>query len=415
MYQKIEKCRICGNPHLEEVLDLGEQMLTGVFPRKKDLQITSGPLHLVKCVGSAEACGLLQLQHSFDLAQMYGENYGYRSGLNASMVTHLKGKVEKILKQVQLRPGDLIIDIGSNDSTTLQAYSASGLILVGIDPSGIKFRNYYPAHVQLIADFFSAALVKQRFGSQKAKIITSFSMFYDLENPLDFMRQVYAVLEDDGIWVFEQSYMPQMLKNNSYDTVCHEHLEFYALRQIEWMARRVGFKITEVEFNAVNGGSFSVVVRKSKSGPDVLPSVQRILNEEQEEGLETLAPYQAFAKRVEKTKQDLLGFIKTAQGKGKMVAALGASTKGNVLLQYCSLSAKDIAFVSEVNTEKYGCFTPGSWIPIIPEDALVEKKPDYLIVLPWHFREFFQTQKKYQQFNLVFPLPDLEIVSATKK
>lgn len=415
MYKIIENCRICGNKHLEVVLDLGEQMLTGIFPRQKGAQVTSGPLRLVKCTGSDEACGLLQLQHSYSLDQMYGENYGYRSGLNASMVTHLHNKVKKILKQVQLRQGELIIDIGSNDSTTLQAYPSSGLILAGIDPTGVKFRSYYPVHVQLIADFFSAALVKERFGGQKARVITSFSMFYDLEDPLGFMRQVYEVLADDGIWVFEQSYMPEMLKQNSYDTVCHEHLEFYALRQIKWMTDRVGFRIIEVEFNDVNGGSFSVTVSKSKSSSTVLPAVQKILDLEQTLSLDTFVPYQAFAKRVEKTKIDLLGFIKTAHTQGKMVAALGASTKGNVLLQYCGLSAKDISFVAEVNAEKYGCYTPGSWIPIIPEDELLERKPDYLIVLPWHFRKFFQVQEKYKKFNLVFPLPDLEIVSVGKK
>lgn len=415
MYKIIEKCRICGNKHLEEALDLGEQMLTGVFPRQRGTQVTSGPLRLVKCIGNNDVCGLLQLQHSYDLGEMYGENYGYRSGLNASMIAHLHGKAKKILKQVELREGDLVIDIGSNDSTTLQAYPSSGLILAGIDPTGVKFHSFYPAHVKLIADFFSAALVKERFGGQKARVITSFSMLYDLEDPLGFMRQVYEVLADDGIWVFEQSYMPEMLKKNSYDTVCHEHLEFYALRQIKWMADRVGFRIIEVEFNDVNGGSFSVTVSKSKGSSAVLPAVQKILDLEQAAGLDTFAPYQAFAKRVEKTKNDLLGFIRTAHGRGEIVAALGASTKGNVLLQYCGLNAKDISFVAEVNAEKYGCYTPGSWIPIIAEYELFEKKPDYLIVLPWHFRKFFQMQEKYKQFNLVFPLPDLEIVSTVKK
>lgn len=415
MYKTIEVCRICGNKHLEKVLDLGEQMLTGVFPRQKGEPVTSGPLCLVKCTGSDEACGLLQLQHSYDLGQMYGKNYGYRSGLNASMVTHLHNKVNKILKTVQLRNRELIIDIGSNDSTTLQAYPSSGLILAGIDPIASKFHNYYPEHIKVIADFFSAALVKEHFAGQKARVITSFAMFYDLEDPLGFMRQVYEVLADDGIWVFEQSYMPQMLRKNSYDTVCHEHLEFYTLHQVKWMTDKVGFWIVDVEFNDINGGSFSVTVSKAKPNSTLLPAVREVLNSERAEGLDTIAPYQAFARRVEKRKDALLRFIKTAHAHGKMVAALGASTKGNVILQYCGLSAKDISFVAEVNPEKYGCYTPGSWIPIIPENDLFEKKPDYLIVLPWHFWKFFQMQEKYKQFNLVFPLPDLEIVSASKK
>lgn len=411
MYKQIEKCRICGNTHLQCVLDLGEQMLTGVFPREKDAKVTAGPLRLVKCVGGNEVCGLLQMEHSYDLGEMYGENYGYRSGLNASMVAHLTSKVTRILDLVELGAGDLVIDIGSNDSTTLQAYPSMGPTLVGVDPTGIKFHKYYPPHIELIPDFFSAALVQARFPEKKAKVVTSFSMFYDLEDPMGFMRQVYEVLAEDGIWVFEQSYMPTMLDTNSYDTVCHEHLEFYALRQIKWMADRAGFKIVDVEFNAINGGSFSVTVAKSRGDTSVLPLVQEILDAERARGLDTLAPYQAFAERVIQTKLDLLKFIATARAEGKSVSVLGASTKGNVLLQYCGLTTKDIQFVGEVNAEKFGCYTPGTWIPIIPEDELLTMKPDYLIVLPWHFKEFFVKSKTLSGETLVFPLPKLDVVT----
>lgn len=410
MYKKIEKCRICGNTHLERVLDLGEQMLTGVFPREKGAKVTTGPLRLVKCVGAENACGLLQMEHSYDLGEMYGENYGYRSGLNASMVAHLNNKVKRVLGLVELRNGDLVVDIGSNDSTTLQAYPA-GPILVGVDPTGVKFHSYYPSHIQLIPDFFTSALIKANFPGQKAKIVTSFSMFYDLEDPLSFMRQVYDILADDGVWVFEQSYMPTMLDTNSYDTVCHEHLEFYALRQIKWMADRVGFKILDVEFNDINGGSFSVTVAKSGGDLAVIPSVQKILDEEREKGLDTLAPYHAFAERVVNSKRELLAFIKAAHENGKTVAALGASTKGNVLLQYCGVTEKEISVVGEVNAEKFGCFTPGTWLPIIPEIDLLQNEPDYLIVLPWHFKKFFVSNFKWKHAKLVFPLPTLEIVS----
>ena len=411
MYKKVEKCRICGNTHLERVLDLGEQMLTGVFPREKNANVTVGPLRLVKCTGGNDVCGLLQLEHSYNLGEMYGENYGYRSGLNASMVSHLHRKVAKILTQVNLLDGDLVVDIGSNDSTTLQAYPSAGTKLVGIDPTGVKFHSYYPSLIKLIPDFFSAALVQAEYPGQKAKVVTSFSMFYDLEDPTGFMQQVYDVLADDGVWVFEQSYMPTMLATNSYDTVCHEHLEFYALKQIKWMADKVGFRIIDVEFNDVNGGSFSITVAKANGDLSVVPSVQKILDTETEQGLDTLVPYQAFAKRTEQTRTDLLAFIKQAQAEGKTIAALGASTKGNVLLQYCGLTEKEIMYVGEVNAEKYGCFTPGTWLPIIPEAVVLAKSPDYLIVLPWHFRKFFQGQEKYKQSSLVFPLPNLEVVT----
>lgn len=410
MYTKVEKCRICGNTHLERVLDLGEQMLTGVFPRDQDAKVTTGPLNLVKCIGGDNACGLLQMEHSYDLGEMYGENYGYRSGLNGSMVAHLNAKVKRILGMVNLQEGDLVVDIGSNDSTTLQAYPSSGPVLVGVDPTGVKFHNYYPAHIQLIPDFFSSTLVKERFPGKKAKVVTSFSMFYDLEDPMGFMREVFEVLAEDGVWVFEQSYMPTMLDTNSYDTVCHEHLEFYALRQIKWMTDRVGFKILDVEFNDINGGSFSVTVKKAHGDEAVIPSVQNILDDERMKGLDTLRPYQEFAERVVDTKRELLKFIETARGEGKTVAVLGASTKGNVLLQYCGLTSNEVECVGEVNPEKFACYTPGTWIPIIPEQELLAMRPNYIIVLPWHFRKFFTTNKKLSGMNLVFPLPTLEVV-----
>ena len=412
MVKKINKCRICGGSELECVLDLGEQMLTGVFPDKKNADVTVGPLRLVKCIGD-NGCGLLQMEHSYDLGEMYGENYGYRSGLNASMTRHLQNKVKKIMDVAEVTEGDLIVDIGSNDSTTLQAYPDSGLTLVGIDPTGIKFHEYYPSHIQLIPDFFSSALLKKSFPGKKAKVITSFSMFYDLESPLDFMQEVYDVLADDGIWVFEQSYMPTMLEKNSYDTICHEHLEFYALHQIKWMTDRVGFKIIDVEFNDINGGSFSIVVKKSLGDSSVAAEVNDILEREIALGLNTLLPYKEFASRVAKSRTDLLNFIDKVHAEGKTVAALGASTKGNVLLQYCGLNEEKITSVGEVNSEKFGCYTPGTWLPIIPEKELLVKKPDYLIVLPWHFRAFFENNESFSNIDLVFPLPHLEIVTVT--
>ena len=412
MYTKIENCRICGNHQLECVLDLGEQMLTGVFPSQKFENVTVGPLRLVKCSGDSGVCGLLQLEHAYDADEMYGERYGYRSGLNASMVEHLFRKVRRIQGQVQLAEGDLVVDIGSNDGTTLGAYPSNGLVLVGMDPSGTKFQQYYAPHVRLIADFFSAAAIESHYPGKKAKVVTSFSMFYDLVDPVAFMRQVHDVLAEDGIWVFEQSYMPTMLDMNAYDTVCHEHMEYYGLAQIKWMTDRVGFTIVDVEFNDVNGGSFSVTVAKSGSGRQEGAVVAEILAKEMSAGLGTLAPYLGFAERTSALKVDLLAFIDSAKAQGQCIAALGASTKGNVVLQYCGISTDMIPVVGEVNPEKFGCYTPATWIPIIPQDEVLASNPDFLIVLPWHFREFFLKHPKLAGRKLVFPLPTVEVVVA---
>lgn len=412
MYKEINACRICDNTNLTSVVNLGNQYLTGIFPRNIEQTITSGPLSLVKChdSGGRDACGLLQLAHSYDLSELYGSNYGYRSGLNKSMVDHLHRKIQRILTMVSLQKGDLIIDIGSNDSTSLQAYPAGKYQLVGIDPTGTKFKEFYPSHIKLIPDFFSSGLVRQYFSEQRAKVITSFSMFYDLEQPLIFMQEVFDILADDGIWVFEQSYMPTMLETRSFDTICQEHLEYYGLSQIKWMADRVGFRIIDVELNDINGGSFSVTLAKQNSPYKLADNLDELLQQEDKKGLATLQPYQEFAEKISEVKDDLLAFLSSARQDGKTVMGLGASTKGNVILQYGGITEQDLLCIGDVNPDKLGCYTPGTMIPIVSESELLAKNPDYLLVLPWHFKNFFISCNHLRGRNLVFPLPKLEIV-----
>ena len=409
-YTSIDHCRICAGTDLAPILDLGEQMLTGVFPRSRDSRVTTGPLRLVKCMADG-GCGLVQLAHSYDLDEMYGDNYGYRSGLNASMVAHLHAKVARILGRVVLRDGDLVVDVGSNDGTTLGAYPQdAGVDLLGIDPTADKFRQYYQPHVDLCADFFSASALRALRPGKPVRVLTSFSMFYDLEAPMAFMQDVHDVLAGDGVWIFEQSYMPAMLAALSYDTVCHEHLEYYALRQVKWMADRVGFTLVDVAFNDVNGGSFSVTAVKSTSGTAESPEVARLLAQEAAAGLDTLAPFEDFATRTAASRDGMRAFIDDAHARGMTIAALGASTKGNVLLQYCGIDMNDIAAVGEVNPDKFGALTPGSWLPIRPEAEVLARSYDYLLVLPWHFREQFLANPAYAGRTLVFPLPQLDVV-----
>jgi hypothetical protein len=415
MYKEIKGCRICGNTELVSIINLGNQYLTGVFPRSLNEQITSGPLELIKCQegDSLNSCGLLQLKHSYGLNEMYGENYGYRSGLNKSMVNHLQEIVKNIQESIELKQGDLILDIGSNDSTLLQAYSRSDLIRVGIDPTGRKFKDFYPEYIKLIPDFFSSDIVKEHFGNKKAKAITSIAMFYDLESPVEFMRQIYDTLADDGIWILEQSYMPMMLEMNAYDTICHEHLEYYGLKQIKWMSDRVGFKIIDVEMNQINGGSFLVKVAKSDSPfREATFKVKKVLMEEHDQGLDSLKPYEAFKKKVYRHKEELVRFIQEIKSKNKEILGYGASTKGNVILQFCNLTKDDIPFIAEINQDKFGCYTPGTLIPIISEEKAKAMEPDYFIVLPWHFmKNILEKERDYLKSGgkLLFPLPSIRV------
>lgn len=410
MYKTITKCRICGGHDLINVMSLGEQALTGVFPKSRSEQITSGPVDLVQCAGD-EACGLVQLKQSYDLSEMYGMNYGYRSGLNASMVKHLHSKVEKILGLGILERDDLIIDIGSNDATTLRAYPTNQYQLVGIDPTGVKFSAYYPPEIRLIPEFFSAQAVSKALAGKKAKVISSFSMFYDLEDPIAFAKEIEGALDEKGIWIFEQSYLPAMLRTNSFDTICHEHLEFYALKQINWIAEKAGLKVLDVEFNDINGGSFSITAAKVSSPYNPKTEwLNQILADEQALGLGTTKAFDDFKVRVEQERLALMNFLNTAKNEGKRVCGLGASTKGNVLLQYYGIDENLIPQIGEVNEDKFGSFTPATLIPLISEAEVLKSNPDYLLVLPWHFRSFFESLPSMKGRTLVFPLPQFEVV-----
>jgi NDP-4-keto-2,6-dideoxyhexose 3-C-methyltransferase len=360
----------------------------------------------MKCTGPGR-CGLLQLAHSYSLDEMYGDNYGYRSGLNPSMVAHLRSKVRKIEALGVISPQAIVVDIGSNDGTTLKQYAVGTPTLVGIDPTARKFREFYGDAIQLIPEFFSAERYLRHSGGRKAAVVTSFAMFYDLEDPLEFMRQVANVLEDNGVWVFEQSYMPAMLATNSYDTVCHEHLEYYSLLQVLWMAEHAGLRIVDVELNEVNGGSFSVTAQKLSGQLKIAPSVAQIAQQEKSQQLDEVGTYVSFARRVQESREELRNFFERAVASHETVMGLGASTKGNVILQYCGITPALLSCVGEINPDKFGCYTPGTRIRIVNEEDVIRRNPDFVLVLPWHFRRHFESQPRYSSLRLVYPLPTL--------
>ncbi len=411
MYQRIDQCRICGCRLLTPFLDLGSQELTGVFPDSPRRALTKGPLSLVLC----QDCHLVQLHHSYDLNELYGENYGYRSGLNTSMVAHLEAKVAALQKVVDLRAGDVVVDIGSNDGTTLGFYPPDRYHLMGFDPSGGKFRHYYRPDILLVEDFFSAERFRQAdLAGAQAKVVTSIAMFYDLEDPVDFMHQVARILADDGIWHFEQSYMPAMLRLTAYDTVCHEHLEYYGLKQIKWMTDRSGLKIIDVTFNDVNGGSFAVTVAK-RDAPyaEARDAIEAVLAAETRAGLHELAPYDAFRQRVFWHREALLDGLYDIKRHGRRIHGYGASTKGNVILQFCGIGPDLLTCIAEVNETKFGCVTPGTHIPIVSEASSKKQQPEYYLVLPWHFRpNLLERERDFIAGGgkMVFPLPQVETV-----
>ncbi len=409
MYKEIKKCRISDSTNLITVLSLGEQYLTGIFPKSREEQISKGPVDLVWCPDS----GLLQLKQSYSLEEMYGDNYGYRSGLNNSMVQHLQHKANTLMRQFPLNAGDVVLDIGSNDATSLKTYPDT-LKRIGMDPTGQKFIEFYEDGIELIPDFFSAEGFRKVYPSLRPKLITSIAMFYDLESPIAFVSEIEQLLDEEGVWHFEQSYMPSMLRTNSYDTICQEHLEFYSFKVVKDMLERCNLKVLDVQMNAINGGSFAVTAaKKSASFKPNFPVINWLLAQELDMGLNTPKPYRDFEERVFKHRESLLKLIDSLVADGKKILGYGASTKGNVLLQFCGITEKHLPAIAEVNPDKYGCFTPGTNIPIISEAEARAMKPDYFFVLPWHFKHSILEREKEFIANggkFIFPLPEIEII-----
>jgi len=409
VHREVKSCRLSKVDDLVTVLDLGEQVLTGVFPRTADQYVPKGPLELVWSPSS----GLVQLKHSVNPGDMYGENYGYRSGLNPSMVSHLERKVRWIEKHFPLQREDVVVDIGSNDGTLLNSYTSEGIRRFGFDPVAKKYLEYYEDGIEVVPDFFSGKRLSERAG-KKAKVITSIAMFYDLEDPAGFAKEIAENLDENGVWHFEQSYLPSMLRTTSYDTICHEHLEYYSLTVVKDILERNNLKIVDVQTNSVNGGSFAVTAALTSSKAEVnSPVIEWLLRQEKQFKLDTFEPYEAFQTSVFRHREDLRALIAGLRRAGKTVAAYGASTKGNVLLQFCEFGPEDILCVAEVNPDKFGSFTPGTLIPILSEDEVRAMKPDYMLVLPWHFKEFIlQKEAAYLESGgqLIFPLPEIEII-----
>lgn len=416
-------CRICKNSDLIEITDLGEHSLSGRFPFKDEPTPIVAPLVLMKCNDSCgDHCGLVQLKHNVASDELYNHDYGYRSGLNDTMTRHLGDLTKCICQKIKgIQKDDIILDIGSNDCTLLKSYPYDGNFVryIGIDPTGRQFAHFYPSYVDLVKDFFSHENFNRFFPNQKAKIITSIAMFYDLPDPLNFMKDIKNTLSHDGLWVFEQSYIISMLETVSFDTICHEHLEYYAFKQIEWMIKRVGLRVIDVSLNDCNGGSFRVTVTHedndyvvNQDAIDHLKSIEKMAQ------LDTMIPYKIFNEKTSHVKEQLTFLLNLYKNNGKRIYLYGASTKGNTLLQYFGIDRSLIMAAAERNVEKYGRRTPQTDIPIISELEMRLANPEVLLVLPWHFKnEFIMREKDYFDKGgvMLFPLPNMDLVSHRKR
>lgn len=411
------KCRSCGSDALTDILSLGDLYVSN-FVDSQDSQENEEPhpLELVLCDVDKGGCGLLQLRHTVSPQKMY-RNYWYRSGVNKTMVKELIGIANIAEKIVTLTAEDIVVDIGCNDGTLFRGYNTKNVNLVGFEPAQNLIPYAQEFTSKIFNDFFSSEPFIKEFNDKKAKIITAIAMFYDLDDPNTFVKDIKEILHPEGIFIIQMSYLPSMLKQNAFDNICHEHIEYYSLFSLENLLKKHGLEIFDVELNDINGGSFRIYIRNTGrqiGDREGKKRVESIFALEEELGLQRKETYDQFVSRVYKIRDDLCGFIRSEVNKGKKIYIYGASTKGNTLLQFFNLDSGLIKAAADRNPIKWGKKTIGTNIPIISEEQARKEKPDYFLILPWHFMsEFLQREKRYLKSGgkFIVPLPKFRIIS----
>lgn len=398
------KCKNCKKNSLKKIVKIGKQPLSGFFYSKKKKNLKKYSLDLFKCSN----CDLVQLNNSANIKKMYGRHYGYKTSVSKMMVAHLREKVKRLKKRKILKSKGNVLDIGSNDASFLKLLGKN-YNSYGIDPSADKFKREYRG-MKLITKFFSKKniLLHSKNKNLKFDLISSFAIFYDVENPNSFCKDIEILLKDDGVWLCEFSYLPLMLKNLTFDQICHEHVMYYTFSVFEKILINNGLKVIDIKLNEINGGSIEVLIAKNTSRRIVNKKlISKIKNDEKNI---TDKAFHNFSKRIKKVKNDLLNFVNN----NYPIMGYGASTKGNIVLNYSNLNSNKINYICDANKHKFGKYTPGSNIEIISKEKMRIKNPKYLLVLIWSFRsEIIKQELKYiyKGGNLIFHLPKFHIIN----
>ena len=366
--------------------------------------------------------GSVRLNESAPLDSMYGK-YWYRSGINQTMRDELKDIVDSIIKVVKLKENDIWIDVACNDGTMFE-FMPKNIIKIGIDPADDSYKKESEKRADLIIqDYFSYDVYsKSKFGSNKIKVLTTVAMFYDLNDPNEFLQDVHKILDDNGLFVLQMSYTPLMIKQMAFDNICHEHIYYYSLFNIKTLLERNGFKIVDCVLNDINGGSFRVFIKKdgfensfhTQPFRDVASfRINSLLEYEKTLGLDKVETWLNFYDKINELKDKTVSFIKQEKSKGKTIWGYGASTKGNTTLQYFGLDNTLIDGIAERSIYKWGLKTAGTNIPIYSEEEMRKANPDYLLILPWHFINEFKEREKDYLINggkFIVPCPTFEVV-----
>jgi ubiquinone/menaquinone biosynthesis C-methylase UbiE len=404
----IKKCRNCYSKSIATLFDLGKFRFTGKFPKFNE-KIPYGNLTLVMC----KFCKLVQLKEIFNMKYLYNKDYGYRTGINSTMTNHVSSVVSILNKKSNLKSGDHVLDIASNDGTLLLNYK-NKVLKWGIDPILKKFKNEYKSIDYKIPSFFNFKSINNKKKDVKFKIITALSVFYDLENPNKFLSDIHKILHKDGIFYLEFQDLLLILKRNMFDTICHEHLEYYSFTFVNKILKKHKLRIFDHNYNDINGGSAAYFIcHENANLRSNTKKINKIIKDEKNIEIEEISTYKKFKKRIDKLKLDLNIIINKIIKRGETIHGYAASTKGNVLLQYYDLNNDNIKFISDRNPRKKNLYTPGTNIKIITESESRKMKPDYYLVLAWHFEKEILSREKLirkKGTKFIFPLPKIKVV-----
>lgn len=408
-FKKISKCRVCSSTKVNSVFDLANVPFTGKFPKSEKIKIPNSPLNLGMC----NKCKFVQLMHRFNSKYMYNDEYGYESGVNSTMRNHLKKIVNKIKKLKKLDKKSVVMDIASNDGTLLNFYPKN-VIKIGIDPILKRFKKNYKNIDYKISDFFSYKNFSKINLQKKVDVVTAFAVFYDIDNPNQFLRDIKKILKNDGILILEQSNLAKMINLNSFDTICQEHYGYYSTNVINLLLKKNNLTIFDLEYNDSNGGSSRYYIKHSENNKIKVnnKNIKKALNFENTLMLEKKSTYKKFYLRIKNIKAKCQKIIKKIQMQKKTIHGYGASTKGNVIINHFNINKNQMPFISDRNPFKNNRYTPGSKIKIISEKRSRFKNPDYYFVLPWHFKKEILIREKKMRAKgtkFIFPLPNFKI------
>ena len=403
---KLKSCRSCDSKQLIKIISLGNQYLSDFT--KSNRKPRSFPLRVVVC----KKCHLVQLDYTTPSKYLYTERYGYKSGINQTMQEELKEIAEQSLSKIKKTKEKIVaVDVGANDGTLLKNYPKK-VYKVSVEPIKKLAKESKKYSDLVINDFFNYETINNKKKNLKADIITIISCFYDMEEPNKFIEDVLKILKEEGIVVIQQNYLVSMLEQNAFDNIVHEHLEYYSLLSLNNLLNKHGLEVFDLELRSLNGGSFRTYIAY-KGKRKISKSVMDLVKKEKRLGLDKKKIYKSFAKRITDNKKNLVDFIKNKVKNGKTVYLYGASTRGNTLLQFLKLNNKLITFAVERNPEKWGKRISSVGIPIISEEKARKDKPDYMLVLPWFFKEeFLKREKTYldKGGHFIFPLPKFKVV-----